>query len=176
MTRASFSTAAITALVLALLCAAPTATLRAQQPTVKPVPPASNEIPLGTRVGESPTQYEDGGRRDPFVSLIVPKVAPTSGNRAANPARPAAGLAGLAISDVVVKGMVRSGTTLIALLQGPDGRTYMAKRQDRLQDGVVTRIDSDGVVFTERIADAAGVVRARDIRKPLRAAVSGGQS
>jgi Tfp pilus assembly protein PilP len=142
----------------------------------KPAPTVPS-IPLGTRVGESPTQYDDGGRRDPFVSLIVPKVAPSGAPLAGRP-NPAAGLAGVSVSDVVVKGLIKSGTTLIALLQGPDGRTYMAKRLDRLQDGVVTRIDSDGVVFTERIADAAGAVRARDVRKPLRATVSGsgGQS
>jgi Tfp pilus assembly protein PilP len=106
--------------------------------------------------------------------LIVPKVAP-AGKPAPGRTRPAAGLGAVSVSDVVVKGLMRSGTTLIALLQGPDGRTYMAKRQDQLQDGVVTRIDVDAVVFTERSADAAGVVRARDVRKPLRPVVSGGQ-
>ncbi len=155
------------------------ADLRGQAGTPAQAPTATvSSIPIGTRVGESPTQYDDGGRRDPFVSLIAPKAAPQGASLSAVRARPAAGLAGLAVSDAVVKGLIRSGTTLIALLQGPDGRTYMAKRQDRLQDGVVTRIESDGVVFTERVADAAGVVHARDIRKPLRAAVSGsgGQS
>ena len=159
--------------VATLVLAASIAELQAQAPPPSRTPPAP--IRIGTRVGESPTQYDAGGRRDPFVSLIVPKVAPSSGPAAGSP-RPGAGLGGLSVSDVVVKGLVRSGTTLIALLQGPDGRTYMAKRLDRLHDGVVTRIDSDGVVFTERTADAAGVVRARDVRKPLRAAVSGGQS
>lgn len=148
------------------------------QPQAQTASVAPPTIHVGSRVGEPPTTYDDGGRRDPFVSLIVPKVAPANANAAAARPRATAGLGGLSVSDVVVKGMVRSGTTLIALLQGPDGKTYMAKRLDRLQDGVVTRIDSDGVVFTERTADAAGVVRARDVRKPLRPAVSGsgGQS
>jgi len=120
----------------------------------------------------TPKAYADGGRRDPFVSLIVPKAAPNvSANSRPKPA--VAGLAGLAVSDAVVKGLIKSGTTFIALLQGPDGRTYMARRQDRLQDGVVTRIESDGVVFTERAADATGIVHSRDVRKPLRATNSG---
>lgn len=136
--------------------------------------PASPVVPrVGARVGTPPAEYDDGGRRDPFVSVITPKSAPVAGTVARS--RPAAGLAGVSIADVQVKGLIKSGATLIALLQGPDGRTYMAKRQDRLQDGSVSRIDSDAVVFTERVADAAGVVRARDVRKPLRAAVSGGQ-
>jgi len=155
------------------LTAAASALLHAQAP-VTPAPTAP-QVHIGSRVGESPTGYDDGGRRDPFVSLIVPKTPP-AGKPLPGRAGTAAGLSSVSVSDVVVKGLVRSGTTLIALLQGPDGRTYMAKRQDHLQDGVVTRIDVDAVVFTERTADAAGVVRARDVRKPLRPVVSGGQS
>lgn len=135
---------------------------------------AAPAITVGSRVGESSTDYNDGGRRDPFMSLIAPKAAPAQPSAAAPP-RAIAGLAGLSVNDATVKGLMRSGDTLIALLQGPDGRTYMAKRQDRLQDGVIARIDADAVVFTARVPDAAGVVRTRDIRKPLRAAVSGGQ-
>ena len=81
----------------------------------------------------------------------------------------------MAIADVVVKGVIRSGSTMIALLAGPDGRTFMAHRQDRLADGVVSKIEADGVVFSERTADAAGIARARDVRKPLRAMAAGGE-
>ena len=154
--------------VAALLAASASS---AQTPTVA-LPKAFTEIPLGTKVGESSSKYDDGRRRDPFVSLIVPK-APASGPLSAARPRAVPGLVGIAISDIVVKGLVKSGATLIALLQGPDGRTYMARTQDRLQDGVVTRIDSDAVVFTERSPDAAGQLRAHDVRKPLRAAASG---
>lgn len=161
------------AIISALCLTAATSLVHAQAPVTPASAPAS-PIRIGSRVGESPTTYDDGGRRDPFVSLIVPKVTPM-GKPAPGRTRPAAGLGAVSVSDVVVKGLMRSGTTLIALLQGPDGRTYMAKRQDHLQDGVVTRIDVDAVVFTERSADAAGVVRARDVRKPLRPVVSGGQ-
>lgn len=132
------------------------------------------ELRVGARVGEPESGYDAGGRRDPFASLIVPKVTTPAKAAAARAARPASGLAGVSVTDVVVKGVVRSGATMIALLQAPDGRTYMAKRQDRLQDGVVTSIDPEGVVFTARTEDAAGVVRARDVRKVLRASVAGG--
>lgn len=137
------------------------------------MPVLDAQQPPAAKAAAKAAEYDDGGRRDPFVSLIVPKAPATP--RAASPARPAAGLAGLSIADVQVKGLIKSGTSLIALLAGPDGRTYMAKRADRLADGVVTRIENDSVVFTERTPDAAGVMRARDVRKPLRATVSGGQ-
>jgi Tfp pilus assembly protein PilP len=119
--------------------------------------------------------YDAGGRRDPFVSLIVPKAAP-SAPRAASTAHAGPGLAGIAVSDVQLKGVIRSGVNFVAILQAPDGRTFLAKRSDRLMDGVIKGIESGAVVFTERVEDAAGAVRVRDVRKALRAAtVAGGQ-
>ncbi len=119
--------------------------------------------------------YDAGGRRDPFVSLIAPKANPTAPRTAATP-RPGAGLAGLAVSDVQLKGVIRSGVTFVAILEGPDGRTFLARRLDRLMDGVVKGIERDAVVFTERVEDSAGAVRQRDVRKALRSVVAGGQS
>ena len=120
--------------------------------------------------------YDAGGRRDPFVSLIVPKAGPVAA-RAVATSRPGAGLAGLVVSDVQLKGVIRSGANFVAILQGPDGRTFLAKRLDRLMNGVIKGIESNAVVFTERVEDAAGAVRQRDVRKALRAVVAaGGQS
>lgn len=130
---------------------------------------AQDRIPLGTLVGHSPTGlapavlsgYDDGGRRDPFTSLIVPKKAAAS-------SRPRAGLASLSMADVSVKGIVRAGATIVAILEGPDGKSFVARRQDKLQDAVVKSIDVNGVVFVEQVVDALGVPHARDVRKALR--------
>lgn len=134
----------------------------------------------GSRTGGPTTLtaggYDAGGRRDPFVSLIVPKTAPAAPRPASATSRPGAGLAGIAVSDVQLKGVIRSGATFVAILEGPDGRTFMAKRLDRLVNGVVKGIEQDAVVFTERVEDASGAVRQRDVRKALRAVVAGGQS
>ncbi len=118
--------------------------------------------------------YDAGGRRDPFRSLIVPKVGPAA-PRVGAATRPGAGLAGIAVSDVQLRGVIRSGANFVAILEGPDGRTFMAKRLDRLVNGVVKGIEQDAVVFTERVEDASGAVRQRDVRKALRAVVAGGQ-
>lgn len=121
--------------------------------------------------------YDAGGRRDPFVSLIAPKSASApAAARTAATSRPGAGLAGVAVSDVLLKGVIRSGANFVAILEGPDGRTFMAKRLDRLANGVVKGIESNSVVFTERVEDAAGAVRQRDVRKALRGVLAGGQS
>jgi Tfp pilus assembly protein PilP len=119
--------------------------------------------------------YDAGGRRDPFVSLIVPRPTAVAPRAAAAP-RPGAGLAGIAVADVQLKGVIRSGANYVAILEAPDGRTFMAKATDRLMNGVVKGIERDAVVFTERLDDGAGVTRQRDVRKSLRAVVTGGQS
>lgn len=121
--------------------------------------------------------YDAGGRRDPFVSLLAPKAtAPTRTDAAAPVSRPGAGLLGVAISDVQVKGVIRSGATFVAILAGPDGHTFMAKQQDKLMNGSIKGIERDAVVFTERVTDAAGAMRSRDVRKVLRSTSAGGQS
>jgi hypothetical protein len=129
------------------------------------------QVAVGARVGSdvaasniSRTGYDDGGRRDPFVTLIVPKRAPGP----ATGGRPATGLGALSVNDVTVTGVVKAGAMFVAMLRSPDGKSFAAKRQDHLQDGVVKSIDADGVVFVQQMADALGVVRPREVRKPLR--------
>jgi hypothetical protein len=129
------------------------------------------EITVGARVGsQPPSGYDDGSRRDPFVSLIAAKRAAgvPSGH-------PVAGLAGLSVSDAVVTGIVKSGSKVLAILQGPDGKSFMAHSQDRLLDGVVKSIDTEGVVFVATVSDAAGVSRPREIRKTIHVMAGGGQ-
>jgi Tfp pilus assembly protein PilP len=118
--------------------------------------------------------YDTGGRRDPFVSLLAPKASAAPRAAAAPVSRPGAGLAGIAVSDVRVRGVMRSGNALVALLEGPDGKTFLARREDRLMNGLVKTIEQDAVIFSERVADAAGAVRQRDVKKVLRPAASSG--
>ena len=144
------------------------------------IPVAAQErLPVGTPVGlpshrsedgrapaEEPSGYDSGGRRDPFVSLLVTKKA------APAPAavRVKAGLASLAMADLTVKGIVQNGAVAMAVLEGPDGKSFVVHRQDRLRDAVVKAIEADAVVFVAEAADAAGVVHARDVCKALRPA------
>ncbi|HUL75516.1 MAG TPA: hypothetical protein VLT86_20555 [Vicinamibacterales bacterium] len=131
---------------------------------------ASAQVQVGSRVGDAPTPsgYDDGGRRDPFVSLIVAK-RPTTGSTQTQ-TRPALGLASLSISDVVVTGVVRAGSKMTVILQGPDKQSYMARLQDRLADGTVKAIDTEGVVFVAEQTDATGAVKGHEVRKTLRPA------
>jgi type IV pilus assembly protein PilO len=137
-------------------------------------------LPIGTHVGSAigsaapaglppSSTYAEGGRRDPFVTLLAPKPSTTP------PHRPIVGLASVVLAEIAVKGIVHSGATTLAVLEGPGGRSFVARSQDRLQDATVRDIDADGVVFAERVVDAAGAVRAREVRKSLRPAAEGGR-
>jgi len=134
------------------------------------VPVAAQEtMKIGTRVGLLPSGYEGQSRRDPFAPLVAPPTAPVATGAA--PVRRAPGLAGMTADDVVLKGIISSGTTRMALLEGTDGKTYLAKTQDRLQDAVIRRIDVDAVVLLTNATKRAG---GREVRKPLRPVGEGG--
>jgi hypothetical protein len=124
------------------------------------------QIAVGMRVGLDPVPsgYDDGGRRDPFVTLVIKKSA---GDKTA---RTGTGLASLAVADVAVKGIVKAGARVTAMLEGPDHMSYIAHPQDRLADGLVKSIDPAGVVFVEEETDAAGAVHPHEVRKPLHSA------
>jgi hypothetical protein len=145
-------TARIVLLTLAL--AAPAA---AQQVPAAPAPaqaagpviPATpTPIAVGSRVGELLSSYDSGGRRDPFGSLVTPQRAAGPGQNA----RPrVAGLAGVALADVTVRGVLRNGDTTLAILEGPNRMSYVSRVNDRLLDARVVRIDADGVIFAEQV-------------------------
>ena len=106
--------------------------------------------------------YDPAGRRDPFVSLT---------RRAADPRASANrpdGLPGLLASEVTVKGIVENRGTYLAMLQGPDNKTYIARSGDRLFDATVKAVTADAVVFVQQVTDPLSLVKQREIRRPLR--------
>jgi hypothetical protein len=147
-------------------------TAAAAPPTTPAAVPAINatpaHIPLGSRVGEAPSGYDDGGRRDPFMSLVVPKRATAQ----AKAGVPHSGLGALSLADIVVSGIVGLGSTKLAILEGPNKVSFVSRVKDRLSDAVVVRIDDDGVVFAEVVEAGA---RASNVRKPLRPSGSAGE-
>jgi Tfp pilus assembly protein PilP len=115
----------------------------------------------------APFTYDAEGRRDPFVSLIGRGNDPKTQG-----ARPP-GVPGLLINEVSVKGIVRNNTGFIALIQGPDNKTYVVKAGDRLMDGSVKSIVQDAVVFSQDVNDPLSLVKQKEIRKALRSAEGG---
>ena len=111
-------------------------------------------VSMAHAAGPQAPVYDAGGRRDPFV-------APFATTEPAALARPAADTDGprsLRVDDAVVRGVVHSGATWVALLQAPDQKTYLVRTGDLLADGVVTSVTTEAVVFTRR-GRATGTVR-----------------
>lgn len=147
-----------------LLAQTPGAVQTAAVPTagMATVPAA---IHIGSRVGDLPTGYDEGGRRDPFASLIVARrgAAQTGG---ADGSRARTGLGNVALADVTVRGVIRSGSTIFAILEAANKQSFTVRPKDRLLDAVVLGIDTDGVTFADQTAGTTP----SQVKKTLRAA------
>jgi Tfp pilus assembly protein PilP len=126
----------------------------------KPAPPAP---PAEQVVDPAGYAYNAEGRRDPFVSLVG------RGNDATQTATPAAGIPGLLVNEVTVKGVIRGRSGYIAMIQASDNKTYIVRSGDRLLDGVVKTITQDGVVFSQDVNDPLSLVKQREVPKRVRA-------
>ena len=145
-----------------LSAAAPTS---AQTPAPNPQPAqAAKPAPAQAPAPPPPPAYtyEPEGRRDPFVSLLARGSDPTSAA-----SRPP-GLPGLLINEVIVKGIVRDRTAFIAMIQGPDTKTFIVRSGDKLMDGTVKSITADTVVFSQDVNDPLSLVKQREVRKAVR--------
>jgi type IV pilus assembly protein PilP len=114
-----------------------------------------------------PYSYDPQGRRDPFVSLVARGSDP--GSAATRPA----GLPGLLIAEVAVKGIVRDRSGLIAMVQGPGTKTFIVRPGEKLMDGSVKAITSDSVVFSQDVNDPLSMVKQKEVRKTVRSADGG---
>jgi hypothetical protein len=140
-----------------------------QKPAEKPEPaqqqPTGSTLPPGSAPGTSASgySYDPAGRRDPFVSLIG-----RGGETAAPGARPQ-GVPGLLISEVTVKGVLKTAKgDYVALLQAPDNKTYIAHGGDKVLDGAIKAITAAEVVFTQDVTDPLSLVKQREVRKAIR--------
>ncbi len=136
----------------------------APQPTPAPGAGATQATPPAPATSGPGYSYDPAGRRDPFVSLTgrggdLP--APGS-------ARPP-GAAGLLVSEATVKGVWKSPKGgFLALVQAPDGRTYIIHAGDKVFDGSVKAITQDAVVFSQDVNDPLSLVKQREVRKSIR--------
>ena len=144
----------------------------AQTPAPAPQPAQTAKPPAGQAPAPPPPPaytYEPEGRRDPFVSLLARGSDPTSAA-----SRPP-GLPGLLINEVIVKGIVRDRSGFIAMVQGPDTKTFIVRSGDKLMDGTVKSITADTVVFSQDVNDPLSLVKQREVRKAVRPAEGGGR-
>ena len=147
------------------------ASAAAQAPAQQPAT-AQDKSAQGGAPAEGPApqsfSYEPAGRRDPFLSLLRRGSDPRGATN-----RPA-GVPGLAIAEVTVKGIIKDRSGFIAMSQGPDAKqTYVVRAGEKLMDGTVKAITADGVVFSQDVNDPLSMVKQKEIRKTVRAADGG---
>lgn len=123
----------------------------AAQPAPSPDPPAGYS-------------YDPAGRRDPFITLV------RRGNESARNetgVRPT-GLAGIAVGELSLKGTMQARDGWVALVQGPDLKTYIVKPGDKLYDGSIRAITNNSMVLMQEVNDPLSLDKQREVRKVLR--------
>ncbi len=126
--------------------------------TVRAAGQAPGTVRAAGQAPENAMGEEADGGRDPFARPAA------SGSRRPVEVRPS-GLSGVAVDEVVLRGVVTTPDGRLAVLEGPDGRAWVARRGERLHDGAVQGITADEVRF---LRDAAESVAARVVGKRLR--------
>lgn len=176
----SISLVAVTACATVMLSARPT---KASSPTPAPssaktapppapvVPPAAgNEKTAASGANESKAEaatpsdsysYDPGGRRDPFLTLIGPSTQARRGTKIDN-------ASGIAVAELSVRGVLESRGKLVAMVKGPDNKTYIVHQGDKLLDGAIRSITPQGLVIEQEVNDPLSVVKQREVRKLLR--------
>jgi Tfp pilus assembly protein PilP len=131
-------------------------------PPAPPAPPAQTPAPAPAPPPPAETYtYRAEGRRDPFQSLIG------SGSGAAT-SRKGEGPSGMTLAEVSVRGILQSRGALVAMIQGPDNRTYIVHPGDKLLDGTIKTITPTGLIVVQEVNDPLSLVKQREVRKLLR--------
>ncbi len=146
------------------------ATVVAQTPAPQtPAPQAPGAQASAPAPAETPAPappeaytYQAEGRRDPFISLIGTGAEPRLASRRGE------GAAGLSVAEVSVRGVVLSHGEYVAMVQGPENRTYLVRQGDRLLDGTIKSISAEGLVIVQEVNDPLSLVPTREVRKLLR--------
>jgi Tfp pilus assembly protein PilP len=155
------------ALLLALaLGTADTQSAPATQTPPQQTPQAATPAPAPAPQAPAPPPetyvYQSAGRRDPFLS-------PFGGSsEARQTSRRGDGPAGMALSEISVRGILQSRGTLVAMVQGPDNKTYIVHQGDKLLDGTIKSVIAQGLIVIQEVNDPLSLVKQREVRKLLR--------
>jgi Tfp pilus assembly protein PilP len=144
----------------------------AAPPKPAPLAPAATAPRTAGAPGPPPAElytYTPDGRRDPFVSLM------TRGAETTVTGKHVEGLTGLTTADLMVRGVLQMRGAYVALVQGPDGKSFTAHVSDHLADGTIRSITPQGVVIMQEVNDPLSLVKQKEVRKGLRTPDDGKQ-
>jgi type IV pilus assembly protein PilP len=151
----------------ALLIVLAAAAGSAQEKPAAQAPPQTPDAAAAQAPAAAPAfVYNPEGRRDPFVSLL--KNATEARSRQGKQ-QAAGGIANFLVSELSLKGTMQSRGDFVALVAGPDAKTYLIRVNDRLLDGVVRAITADTVVCLQDVNDPLSLTKQREVRMTLRA-------
>jgi Tfp pilus assembly protein PilP len=157
-------------LTLVLLCALTLSAATAAQTPAKPAATAPTPSDPANAPPTPPSNftYSVDGRRDPFLSLVNRGTAGRSGQPGMVRAE---GIGGIAVEEVVIRGIYQSRGQWIAMIAAPSGRTYSVRPGDRLMDGTVKAISERDVILMQDVSDPLSLQKQREVRKSLRGEV-----
>jgi Tfp pilus assembly protein PilP len=153
---------------VALVIAGAVASAQTPAPNATPAPgtPAQGAAPAsGPTTGPTPAEgytYQPDGRRDPFLNLLG------TGSEPRNSGKRNEGPAGLTVAEISVRGVLESRGALIAMVEGPDKKTYVVHTGDKFLDGAIRSITPQGLVIVQEVNDPLSLVKQREIHKLLR--------
>ncbi len=148
--------------------AAPSQTPRAATPVAAApqpqTPPAATPAPPAAPQGPPPETYvyQSSGRRDPCLSPFGGSSESRQSSRRGD------GPAGMALAEISVRGILQSRGTLVAMVQGPDNKTYIVHQGDKLLDGTIKSVIAQGLIVIQEVNDPLSLVKQREVRKLLR--------
>ena len=150
-------------IVLTVVTLAPVVGAQAPSPA-KPAPAAQGQPPA--KPAAPPPQetytYRPEGRRDPFLNLIG------TGTDAKITSRRGEGPGGMTVAEITVRGVMQSRGSLVAMIQGPDNKTYIVHQGDKLLDGTIKSITPQGLIVAQEVNDPLSLIKQREVRKLLR--------
>ena len=126
---------------------------------------SSNDANVPPAVGDEvrpERKLVGSGKRDPFVSPIS-----TATGVALPASNCASGKRCLVIDQLVLRGVVKTATGMIAVVANSINKAYFLHENDPVANGYVVRITGDSVVFKENTVDRAGHQGTREVVKKV---------
>jgi len=135
----------------------------ASAPAAAPITVTSSNDSAGQMAVDDEGQPRPkSGKRDPFVSPI---------STASGPVLPASSCSSgkrcLVIDQLVLRGVVRTATGMIAVVANSVNKAYFLHENDPVFNGYVSRITGDSVVFKENTVDHIGRKGTREVVKKV---------
>ena len=132
----------------------------AKAPAAKPPAkkPAATAAAPAAKPEAAAEAKKPGGKRDPFINPVVrasggPGAVCATGKRC------------LMINEMVLRGIVRTQSGMIAVVSNQANRAYFLKENDPVFNGTVLKITGDSIVFKENTVDNLGRETTREVVK-----------